>query len=93
MANHNVVSHSLANGDSPLKNIERHGYKNFIWWGEVIAAGTAFETAEAAISALKTSPSHDAMMRKGQFEHCGIGRAHNPNADHVWYWTVTFGAK
>lgn len=93
MAENDFVSHRLSNGDSPLKNIERFGYDNFTWWGEILAAGTSFETAQAAISALKTSPSHDAMMRKNAFNQCGIGRANNPDARHQWYWTVTFGQK
>jgi uncharacterized protein YkwD len=91
MAEHNYTSHNLSNGDGPLKNIERFGYSNFTYWGEIIAAG--FETADEAISALKTSPSHDEMMRKKQFNHCGIGRAHSADSQWGWYWTVTFGKK
>ncbi len=91
MAEHNYTSHNLSNGDGPLKNIERFGYSNFTSWGEIIAAG--FETADEAISALKTSPSHDEMMRKKQFNHCGIGRAHSADSQWGWYWTVTFGKK
>jgi uncharacterized protein YkwD len=91
MAEKNYVSHTLANGDSPLKNIERYGYDGFTYWGEVIAAG--FETAEEAISALKTSPSHDEMMRSKHFNHTGIGRAYSADAEWGWYWTITFGKK
>lgn len=91
MAETGVPSHELSNGDGPLKNIERFGYSNFTYWGEIIAAG--FETADEAISALKTSPSHDQMMRKKNFNHCGIGRAYNADAKWGWYWTVTFGQR
>ena len=91
MADNNYVSHTLSNGDSPLKNIEKHGYDGFVYWGEVIAAG--FETAEQAISALKTSPEHDKMMRSKHFTQTGIGRAYNAESDYGWYWTITLGDK
>jgi uncharacterized protein YkwD len=91
MADNDYVDHTLSNGDSPLANIEHHGYENFVYWGEVIAAG--FETAAEAISALKTSPSHDAMMCGKHFRQAGIGRAYNASSFHGWYWVVTFGGK
>jgi uncharacterized protein YkwD len=91
MADNNYVSHTLSNGDSPLKNIERYGYDGFVYWGEVIAAG--FETGEQAIHALKTSPEHDKMMRSKHFTQTGIGRAYNAASEYGWYWTITFGDK
>ena len=89
MAEKNYVRHRLSNGDSPMKNIQRAGYRAFTHWGEIIAGG--FETADEVLFAWQTSRSHNQMMLNGRMEEVGIGRAYNAAASLGWYWAVTFG--
>jgi uncharacterized protein YkwD len=91
MANKNYFSHTLSNGDSPEKNIERFGYTNWSFVGENIAAGQ--ETAKAVMDAWKSSPEHDKNMRDKNFTEIGIGRAYNKSSKYGWYWTTTFGSR
>jgi uncharacterized protein YkwD len=91
MASKNYFSHTLSNGDSPEKNIERFGYTNWSYVGENIAAGQ--ETAKAVMDAWKSSPEHDQNMRDKNFTEIGIGRAYNKSSKYGWYWTTTFGSR
>jgi uncharacterized protein YkwD len=91
MAGKNYFSHTLSNGDSPEKNIERFGYTNWSFVGENIAAGQ--ETAKAVMDAWKSSPEHDKNMRDKNFTEIGIGRAYNKSSKYGWYWTTTFGSR
>jgi hypothetical protein len=91
MASKNYFSHTLSNGDSPEKNIERFGYTNWSFVGENIAAGQ--ETAKAVMDAWKSSPEHDKNMRDKNFTEIGIGRAYNKSSKYGWYWTTTFGSR
>jgi uncharacterized protein YkwD len=91
MAKKNYFSHTLSNGDSAEKNIERFGYTNWSFVGENIAAG--HETAKAVMDAWKSSPEHDRGMRNKNFTEIGIGRAYNKSSKYGWYWTTTFGSR
>jgi uncharacterized protein YkwD len=91
MARKNYFSHKLSNGDSAEENIERHGYTNWTYVGENIAAG--FETANRAMDSWKSSPDHDQNMRNKNFTEIGIGRAYDGNSKYGWYWTTTFGSR
>jgi uncharacterized protein YkwD len=89
MAEKDYVSHRLSNGDSPMKNIMRFGYRGFTYWGEIIAGG--FETADEVLAGWQSSREHNQMMLNGHMADVGIGRAFGANASLGWYWTVTFG--
>jgi uncharacterized protein YkwD len=89
MATNNYFRHTLSNGDSSEKNIERHGYTEWIYIGENIAAGMT--SASEVFLGWKLSPSHDQNMRNGHYAEIGIGRAYNANSEWGWYWTTTFG--
>ncbi len=89
MATNNYFRHTLSNGDSSEKNIERHGYTEWIYIGENIAAG--MPSASEVFLGWKLSPSHDDNMRNGHYAEIGIGRAYNANSKWGWYWTTTFG--
>jgi uncharacterized protein YkwD len=91
MASKNYFSHKLANGDSEVKNIERHGYTHWIHVGENIAAGD--ETARQVMDSWKNSPEHARNMRDKNFTEIGIGRAYAKNSRYGWYWTTTFGSR
>jgi uncharacterized protein YkwD len=91
MADKNYFSHTLSNGDSAEKNIERFGYTNWSYVGENIAAGQ--ETGKAVMDAWKSSHEHDQNMRNKNFTEIGIGRAYNKNSKYGWYWTTTFGSR
>jgi uncharacterized protein YkwD len=91
MASKNYFSHNLKNGDSAQKNIERHGYTNWTYWGENIAAGD--ETAKQVMESWKNSAEHDRAMRDKNFKEIGIGRAYAKSSKYGWYWTTTFGAR
>lgn len=89
MATNNYFRHTLSNGDSSEKNIERHGYTEWIYIGENIAAG--MPSASEVFLGWKLSPSHDDNMRNGHYAEIGIGRAYNASSKWGWYWTTTFG--
>jgi len=91
MAKKNYFSHTLSNGDSAEKNIERFGYTNWSFVGENIAAGQ--ETAKAVMDAWKSSPEHDRNMRNKDFTEIGIGLAYDNSSKYGWYWTTTFGSR
>lgn len=91
MATNNYFRHTLSNGDSSEKNIERHGYTTWIWIGENIAAGMT--SASEVLLGWQLSPSHDQNMRNGHYSEIGIGRAYSANSDWGWYWTTTFGKR
>ena len=91
MAKKNYFSHTLSNGDSAEKNIERFGYTNWSFVGENIAAGQ--ETAKAVMDAWKSSPEHDRNMLNKNFTEIGIGLAYDQSSKYGWYWTTTFGSR
>lgn len=91
MAKKDYFKHTLANGDSPEENIAAHGYSNYRFVGENIAAG--FASADDAFAAWKGSPEHDKNMLSKNFAEIGIGRAASNTGKYDWYWTTTFGSR
>ncbi len=91
MAKKDYFKHTLSNGDSPEENIVDHGYSNYRYVGENIAAG--FASADDAFAAWKGSPEHDKNMLSKNFSEIGIGRADSNTGKYDWYWTTTFGSR
>jgi uncharacterized protein YkwD len=84
MARKNYFKHS-----NTKKIVERHGYRNWKFIGENIAAGD--ETAEQVFQSWKNSADHAKNMRSKHFTEIGIGRAYSKSSRYGWYWTTTFG--
>ena len=91
MAQKDYFKHTLSNGDSPEENIVAHGYRDYRFVGENIAAG--FAAADDAFDAWKGSPEHDKNMLSKNFTEIGIGRAPSTKGKYDWYWTTTFGSR
>lgn len=91
MAKKDYFKHTLSNGDSPEENMVAHGYTNYRFVGENIAAG--FASADDAFAAWKGSPEHDKNMLSKNFTEIGIGRAPSQKGKYDWYWTTTFGSR
>jgi len=91
MADFNYFNHTLTpEGISWSQNMANHGYNYNAWKGENIYAGQP--GAQAAFTAWKNSPGHDANMRNTNYKAIGIGRAYNANSTYKWYWTNNFGS-
>jgi uncharacterized protein YkwD len=61
--------------------------------GEIIAAGTTAENADAVMSIWLSSPNHHAQMLVPQYQTVGISRFYNPASTYGWYWVVDFGSE
>src|SRR5688572_19152736 len=61
--------------------------------GEIIAAGTVMDSADAAIAAWLGSSGHHAQMLNPNFRAVGISRFFGPYSTYGWYWVVDFGSE
>lgn len=91
MAQKDYFKHTLSNGDSPEENIIAHGYRDYRFVGENIAAG--FASANDVFTGWKGSPEHDRNMLSKNFTEIGIGRADSNTSKYGWNWTTTFGSR
>jgi uncharacterized protein YkwD len=89
MANKNYFSHTDSLGRDPFVRMAAFGYNYPHTAGENIAAG--MDTAQAAFTAWKNSPGHNANMLGSGYTVIGIGRAYNSSSTYGWYWTTDFG--
>jgi uncharacterized protein YkwD len=88
MAARNYFSHSAKNGNRVGDRAQREGYK----WrriGENIAAGQG--SAEQAVSAWLSSPTHCANLMSRDFTEMGAAYALNSESETPIYWTQVFG--
>jgi uncharacterized protein YkwD len=89
MANKNYFSHTDSLGRDPFMRMAAFGYNYPHTAGENIAAG--MDSAQAAFTAWKNSPGHNANMLGSGYTVIGIGRAYNSSSTYGWYWTTDFG--
>jgi uncharacterized protein YkwD len=90
LAANNYFSHTDSLGRSPYQRAIDCGYPSGA--GENLAAGTAWDTAQAAFDAWKASPGHNANMVLSYYQVIGIARLHAPGSTYGWYWVTDFGA-
>jgi uncharacterized protein YkwD len=90
LADNNYFSHTDSLGRSPFARAIDCGYPSGA--GENLAAGTAWNTAQAAMDAWKSSPGHNANMLNGMYQQIGIARYYKAGSQYTWYWATDFGA-
>jgi len=76
-------------GTDPAERMKACGYDYNTCLGENIAAGQA--TAEQALEALKSSPTHDANLLCEDYKVIGIALLYDDSSDWGYYWTTDFG--
>ncbi len=90
LAANSYFSHTDSLGRSPYQRAIDCGYPSGA--GENLAAGTAWNTAQAAFDAWKASPGHNANMLLSYYQVIGIARVYNAGSTYGWYWATDFGA-
>lgn len=85
MANRDYLGHADPEGLSAGSRLDKGGYR-FIWWGEVIAGGSA--SPVIAIEGWLNSPEHKAILLDGKYQEIGLGFAYNDRTKYWNYWTV-----
>lgn len=83
-------SHTDSLGRSPYARAIDCGYPQGA--GENLAAGTAWDSAQAAFDAWKASPGHNANMLGQYYLQIGIARVFVSGSQYGWYWTTNFGS-
>lgn len=74
------------------QNIANFGYPDNTRTSRAENLAAGYESALETLAQWKSSPSHNDHLLSPRFQAIGIGRAHNPDSDYGWYWTVTFGS-
>ena len=85
----NYFSHTDSLGRDPSTRAQNCGYPSGA--GENIAAGTAWDTAQAVFAGWKASPGHNANMLNATYKQIGIARAYTASSTYGWYWVTDFG--
>ena len=85
MAKKNYFKHTLSNGDSPEENIVAHGYRDYRFVGENIAAGQG--SPDKTVAAWLASPGHCANMMSPAFTEMGIAFVVDRKSQAGIYWT------
>lgn len=85
MASRDYLGHADPEGLSAGSRLDKGGYR-FIWWGEVIAGGSA--SPVIAIDGWLASPEHKAILLDGKYQEIGLGFAYNDRTKYWNYWTV-----
>lgn len=89
LATRSTFSHNDSLGRTPWVRMPDCG----VSWpgGENLAAGTDYSSAQTALSAWISSPSHRDVMLAGDFKTIGIARLNRPGSTYGWYWVTDFG--
>lgn len=91
MATKNYFSHTDSRGRSPFARMAAAGYPTNSFRGENLAAGNV--AAGLTFQQWRHSPTHDRVMRTGQYRAIGIARVYSPTSSYKWYWTTTYGSR
>lgn len=87
------TTHVLSDGTTAQENLLDFGYPaDTAYWGENIAVGTTWDTADEAFSFWRNSRGHNSNMLKKNFRGIGISRVYDATSTYTWYWTATFGS-
>jgi hypothetical protein len=90
LAANNYFSHTDSLGRSAYQRGIDCGYPQGA--GENLAAGSSWNSAQAAFDAWKASPGHNANMLFQYYQQIGIARLYNAGSTYGWYWATEFGA-
>jgi len=90
LATNNYFSHTDSLGRSAYQRGVDCGYPQGA--GENLAAGSSWNSAQAAFDAWKASPGHNANMLFQYYQQIGIARLNKPGSTYGWYWATEFGA-
>jgi uncharacterized protein YkwD len=92
MAWRNYISHTDWFGrDAATRHLDCGN--NAPFRGEIIAAGPAMETADAAMDAWLKSETHHEEMLKPHYRVAGVSRFYHPVSAYNWYWVVDFASE
>lgn len=90
LGENDYFSHTDSLGRSPFSRAMDCGYPAGA--GENLAAGTAWSSAQSAMTAWQNSSGHNANMLNSFYRQIGIARVNVPGSQYGWYWVTNFGA-
>lgn len=89
LATNSYFAHTDSLGRSAYQRAIDCGYPSGA--GENLAAGGAWNSAQAAFTAWQNSPGHNANMLGQYYKQIGIARFYQAGSQYGWYWATTFG--